>query len=170
MLCPDGGGSFKGVPWLFLLRTGMFGLPGGLTTAWPLQACLAPKVCAEKKLAGPKARAWHVAAPAGCAAEDIVQKMGFCRIEAWIFIIPPVARQSKTTGSHRAALNLRISQRGSSCRPSMRGACIDCCQAHPISPLQDSMSVCFQRISSTFHSRHSPSHVFFIRTLLLRCW
>ncbi|CAE7836550.1 yfiL [Symbiodinium sp. KB8] len=34
-------------------RTGMFGLPGGVTT-------------------------------------DIVQKMGFCRIEPWIFIIPPV--------------------------------------------------------------------------------
>mmetsp|Transcript_69549 Transcript_69549/g.165881 ORF Transcript_69549/g.165881 Transcript_69549/m.165881 type:complete len:256 (+) Transcript_69549:57-824(+) len=35
-------------------RSGMFGLPGGLST-------------------------------------DLIQKMGFCRIEAWVFIFPPVA-------------------------------------------------------------------------------
>ena len=95
----------------------MFGLPGGVTTAcgsdirpelshssrgrpWLIEAM---PVCTtrDRNSATTAMQCLSVQRNQVRTAEDIVQRMGFCRIEPWIFIIPPAASQADNLGTGR---------------------------------------------------------------------
>lgn len=53
----------------------MFGLPGGLTTV----------SCQYRKVGQASSGTLRCEL---CASQDVIKKMGFCRIEPWVFIFP----------------------------------------------------------------------------------